>query len=367
MSNVKIAKHGMSRFAFGMLIYAVVFLLIAAVGLAVLWNFMEEYEYSRPKTAINAYMQSLTEEHICDLSQELVDQVDHNIQTQQQCHDFIMDAIGEISYAKKAKGSSADRQVFVLQTEGSVIGEFTIAAGEEGKYGFKPWVLEKESFDLTALNLFGSAYQTIVPSDHTVTVNGYVLDEQYITNAKIPYEPIEDYYEDYDIPYRVCYTVKPVFGEMEVVITDPDGNEMTFDENTDWTPYFHNCTMEEKEMLDAFASEYVERYTSFTGSVSGSRYVYYRRLMEYVMPDTDFADRLREAIEGLAFGQTQGNKVVSVTTHHQVRLAEDKYLLDVTYEVDTIGYKGAVRTTTNARIIAVRTEQGLKAESMSVY
>ena len=95
--------------------------------------------------------------------------------------------------------------------------------------------------------------------------------------------------------------------------------------------------------------------------------MYFNRLKAYIVPDTDFADRLAEAIEGLAFGQTQGNQVVSITTHHQVRLSPDTYLIDITYEVDTIGHKGTVRTTTSAKIIAVQTEKGLKAQSMSVY
>jgi len=367
MSKTQHKKTAFSRFAKGMLIYAAVFLLVAAAGLAVLWDFMEAYESSRPKTAIDAYMQNLTEEHICDLSQEVIDRVDHNIQPEQQARAYIMDAVGEITCAKKVKECTADRQVFVIRSGATVIGEFSITTGEEGKYGFMPWNLEKESFDISTLNLFGSEYQVTVPSDHTVTVNGFPLDDTYITNPKVPYEPIEDYYDTYDIPYRVTYAVQPVFGEMDVVITAPDGSEATFDENTDWTPYFHNCTEEEREALDVFMQEYVERYTSFTGSSSGSRYVYYRRLIEYVVPETDFADRLWEAIEGLAFGQTQGNKVVSVTTHHQVRLAEDTYFADVTYEVDTIGYKGTVRTTTNAQVVIKRTDAGWKAESMSVY
>ena len=138
-------------------------------------------------------------------------------------------------------------------------------------------------------------------------------------------------------------------------------------ENTDWTPYFHNCTEEEKTQLDAFTSTFIDRYTAFTGSTRGSRYVYYNRLMAYVVPGSDFADRLWEALEGLAFGQTQGTKVVSIVTHHQVRLAENKYLCDVTYLVKTWGKKGAVETVNNLRLIIVETSDGLKVEAMTRY
>ena len=213
----------------------------------------------------------------------------------------------------------------------------------------------------------GSGCEVTVPYDHKVTVNGYVLDEDYIVDEKIPYEPLEAYYDEYDLPYRVSYAVAPVLGELDVVITDPEGKEVTFDENTDWTVYYHNCTEEEIAALDAFIPTYIENYVSFTGSRRNSRYIYYKRLMEHVVEGSEFATRLYDAIEGLEFGQTVGSKIVALTPHHRVRLGEGKYLYDLTYEVDTIGHKGTVRTTTNARIIVAQTEKGLKTEAMSVY
>ena len=116
MSNAQSRKRGMSRFVKGMLIYAVVFLLITAVGLYFFWDFMDSYEQSRPKTAVNAYMQGLTEEHVCDLSQEFISTVDKNIQTREQSAAYIMEAIDDINCAKKSKACTSDRQVYVLRT-----------------------------------------------------------------------------------------------------------------------------------------------------------------------------------------------------------------------------------------------------------
>ena len=365
MHNVK--KTGNSRFFMGMLIYAVVFLAVLAAGLAIFWDYMKAYENSRPLVTVNDYMQNLTEEHICDLARDFIGQIDQNIQTQAQSRAYIMDAIDGVTYAKKTKECTEKRQVFVLRTGTTVIGEFSIVAEEDGKYGFTPWHLEQESIDLSGLNLFGAPCQVTVPSDHTVTVNGYVLNDAYITDDKIPYEPIADYYENYDLPHRVTYSVSPVFGEMDVVITDPAGNQVTFGDNTDWTPYFHNCTKEERAALDVFTENFVGQYVAFTGSNRNSRYVYYNRLKIHVVQDSDFARRLWEAIEGLEFGQSMSDKIVSITTHHQVRLEEGRYLCDITYEVDTTGNKGVVRTAINAKLMVIQTEDGLKVEAMSVY
>lgn len=360
-------KSGTFRFLSGMAIYAAVFIGILLIGLTVFWNFMEAYENSRPKTTINAYMEGLTEEHICDLSWALTDQVDHNIQTQQQCRDYIMNAIGDIDYAKKTKECTDTRQVFVLRTNNTVIGEFSIVAQEEDRYGFIPWTVEAEHFDLSSMNLFGSDYKVTVPSDHTVVVNGKQLDSSYIVEDMVRYKEIEDYYEGYDLPYCVTYAVAPIMGELNAAIKDPDGNEVTFDENTDWTQYFRNCTDEEIKELDSFVSKYVSHYVSFTGSRKGTRHINYRKLMNYVVSGSDFATRLYDAIEGYEFGQSQHDIVTSLVTHYQTRLKEGHFLCDITYEVNTKGHDGWVKTVTNAKLVIVRTEQGLKVESMSVY
>lgn len=361
------AKSSTKRFVLGMIIYAAVFLLLLGVGLGVFWNYMEAYENSRPKHAINAYMDSLTQDHVVDLSQNLIDQVDHSIQTQQQCREYMKNAIGKITYARKSKESTDTRQTFVLRSGTTVIGQFSIIAQEPDKYGFTIWELGEESFDISSLNLFGPDYSVTVPSDHVVTVNGFALDSSYITEEKVIYEEIKEFYENYELPYRVSYAVTPIMGEMDVVITDPDGNEVTFDENTDWTPYFHNCTEDETSALDAFTKLFVERYVAFTGSRRSNRYTNFNKLIDHIHADSELRTRLTNAIEGLEYGQSQGDKIVSLVTHHQVRLNEDHYLCDFTYEVDTTGRKGVVRTTTNVKLVVIQTENGLKVESMNIY
>ena len=53
-------------------------------------------------------------------------------------------------------------------------------------------------------------------------------------------------------------------------------------------------------------------------------------------------------------------------THLYIRL-DQKYLVDLTYEVDTTGKEGVVRTTTNARLLIAETDKGLKVESIIIY
>ena len=49
-----------SRFVLGMVIYALVFLLIAGAGLTVFWKYIDAYERSRPKNTMDQYLAELT-------------------------------------------------------------------------------------------------------------------------------------------------------------------------------------------------------------------------------------------------------------------------------------------------------------------
>lgn len=354
------------------LFFLFLFLWVAAIlgasyyGLKYLWSYLDAYENSRPKNTINAYMEQLTEEHICDLGMAVTEQIDTNLQSEEECRAIIMEVLsGGVTHAKKSKECTDTRQVYVLRSGGVVIGEFAIESGTPDEYGFTVWSLKEESFDFSFL--IGEKVSLTAPSDYIVSVNGHALGSEYIIEDNIHYEEIEEYYEDYDMPYRVTYEAGPFLGQLEMTVTDPEGNPVTLDENFDWSQFYHNCTDEETKALDEFTEIFVERYVAFTGSNKNTRYGTYDKLIEYVVADSDLARRLQTAIAGLQFGQSQGDKVVSIVAHHQFRIEEGRYICDITYEVDTTGKEGVVRTTTNAKLFIVETDDGLKLESMSIY
>lgn len=362
----KVKKAHWGRFFLCMLLYAIVVLGGAAYGLKYLWGFLESYEASRPKNTVESYMENLTEDHILDLGVAVREQIDGNLQTQEQCREIIAQAIsGGVTYAKNSKESSDTRQVYVLRSGGKMIGRFAIEAGSPDEHGFSVWSVREESFDFSFL--IGQSDSITVPSTYNVSANGNLLDSSYITEDQIRFEDIEDYYEEYDMPYQVTYTAGPILGSLELTVTDPQGNAVNVDENTDWSSLYENCTEAEIAQLDAFTQTLVERYVAFTGSNKNTRHTTYNKLMEYVVADSNLAQRLKTAIAGLQYGQSKGDKVVSIETHHRMHLEDGKYLCDITYEVDTTGKQGVVRTATSAKLTIVQTEKGLMLESMNIY
>lgn len=364
-------KNPVRRFIIGMLVYAVIFMAAVGVGMATFWDFMEAYEASRPSIAIDAYMEQLTREHIVDSCDDLIAQVDHNIQSEEECRQVLMEALsGDLTYARKSSECTETKQVYVLRSGRYVIGSFTIESTGADRYNFTPWKFSSETFDLSFL-LTHQNLKITAPQGYPVVINGVNLDDSYVTErVEEQFKVLEDYYEDYDLPMFVLktYQTGPFLGEVAVEVSDLDGNPFEYDPKTfDQNVLIHNCTADEEESLDKFIGEFIKRYVLFTGCSNDSRFANYHRLMELVVEDSTLAQRMYDALDGLEFAQSKGDKVTSIQINHRVKLEEGRYLMDITYLVDTIGWQGVVQITNNVRIIVVETEGKLLVESIVFY
>lgn len=357
-------KHG---FLLGMIIYAVVFLTAAFFGLRYFWDFIAAFEESRPLNTINAYMDQLTVEHICDSQTELLKLAEDELVSEETCRQLMLDALkDEITYAKKSSESTDTKTVYVLRSGSRIIGSVTMTATEIDEYNFARWKISEEHFDLSFI-LAQKSYSVTVPEQFQVYVNGQLLDESYIIESGIKYTAVERLYKDYDLPTMVTYQASVPLGECVGVVKDANGNEIVIDENTDYNVFLDNCTDAEHAELKSFSDAFVESYVTFTGNANDKAKANLKDLMKYVVEDSDLANRMKMALDGLSYAQSKGDEVVSLVINRAISLGEGRYICDVTYEVDTTGRNGVVRTTTNAQIIVVRTEDGMKAESLNIY
>ena len=133
-------KKGFKRFFLGLGIYSVVFVVLAALGLTVFWNFIDAYELSRPKNAIAPYVQQLTREQMAAGDEQLIAQIDHNIQSEEACKEFIVNSLpGDITYAQNVTESTDTQLVYMLLSKGKAIGKVTLGMEDTAKFGFAPW------------------------------------------------------------------------------------------------------------------------------------------------------------------------------------------------------------------------------------
>ena len=359
------------RFAIGMAIYAAVILTAAFFGLKWFWGFIEAYELSRPHIAINAYMDQLTKEHIVESSMGILELVDTNLQSEEECREILLEALGEdITYARKASACTETKQVYVLKSGKQVVGSFEIVTGVPDRYGFTPWQFSTESFDLNYL--MGTQTVTLtVPEGYPVFVNGVELDESYlISQTEEQFAELKDYYEKYDLPMFVLntYQAGPFLNRDYVIeAKDSEGTPFTYDETFDKYQLIHNCSADEIGQLDAFLEKFLRVYVIFAGCANDAPTANYDNVMKYVVPGSNLQSRMQQAIEGMQFAQSLGDSVAGIDVNHYVRLTDGVYLCDVTYKVDTLGRQGVVQTSTSTRILIVRSGTKLLVDAMMDY
>lgn len=359
-------KRGSHGFFVGMAVYAVIFLALTAVGLKFFWNYMEAYERSRPQNTANAYLETLTVEKMCAGAEPWFSQLDHSIQSEEACMGIIRDSLKEdISYAKKAGECTDTRQSLVLRCGKQVIGQMTMDAVETDKYGFSRWEVTDAEFDFSYLE--GEPIRITVPREYTVSLNGRVLDESYITESGIHYPLLEEFYDQYELPTLVTYQAGGFLGTLVPEVSDPAGKAVSIGEDTDVDTLLGNCTEEERGELKTLTEGFLEKYVQFSSSANGAVTRNYFQMKAYLVPDGALAQRLLSAIDGLQWAQSYSDRIHSVQIHHYIRLDAQRYLCDATYVVDTYGVKGLVQTTNNIKIVALRTESGLLIEAMTRY
>ena len=361
-------KKGFKRFFIGLLIYAVVFSGLAFWGLTEFWSFIDAYEASRPKNAIAPYVEQLTKEEIAASDGQLLSQIDHNIQSEEACKQFILDTLtDDITYAQNISESTDDQMVYMLLHKGKPIGKVTLSHEAADKYGFTPWNVTGNSFDFS--HLLGSGTSVTVPHDFTVYANGIALDKSYITQDNIPYEELKDYYKDYQPPYMVTYSVEAILGDITLTFQDRDGNDVTLDENTDLVEFMNNCTDAELDAINQLLNPFLQSYVAFTSNQGGkdNSRGNYNRLTKYLVSGGDMAERMYNALDGLYWAKDSGSVIEETYLNHAVNLGGGRYLCDVTYIVEAEVYREDPITVNDVKIIVVETSNGLRVESLLVY
>lgn len=358
-------KYG---FLLGMVIYAVVFLALTFVGLRWFWNFIAAFEASRPLNTINAYVDQLTVEHICDSQTELLKLAEDELVGEDTCRQLMRNVLAdEITYAKKSSESTDSKIVYVLRSGSKVIGSVTMVATEFDEYNFARWKISEETFDLSFI-LGEKSYCVTVPEKFQVYVNDVLLDESYIVESGIKYSSVERLYKEFDLPTMVTYQASVPLGECVGVVKDENGNEITIDASTDYNVFLENCSDAERAELKTFSEAFINAYVIFSGNVNDDAEGNYKMLLEYVVVGSDLNSRMKMALDGLNYAKSRGEDIISIDINRTISLGDGRYICDVTYVVDTTNRSGNVtRNTNNAHIIVVRTENGLKADSLISY
>ncbi|MBQ2893043.1 MAG: hypothetical protein IJE24_02795 [Oscillospiraceae bacterium] len=348
-------------------IYAGIFLTLAIIGLIIFWNYMDAYEKSQPKNVIDSYIFNLDDQHIQNHCSQLIDSINHDLQSEHECLDIISDAIRSgVSYARKLSECTDDKMVYMLMSDGKDIGQVVLTASGKGSFGFKNWQVTEESYDFSFL--LSEAVTIDVPEHYKVYANGKPVGQRCVVQSDTPIDVLKDFYEDYDtLPHMVTYEIGPFLGDVEITITDAEDNPVTPEQAKDLAFILDNCSDAEKDTLDNLVRNYINSYVRFSTNAGGKLKENFQDVLFYVVPDSELAERLEDALGGLKWVNNQQAEILSTNTHYRTRLAGGLYLYDISYEV-TVSHSGNTTTTTeNVRLLLSQTVDGLKVERMLNY
>lgn len=365
MDNCEVKKP--TRFVKFMILYAMIFLIVGAVGLSLFWNYIDAYENSRTKSTLDAYIKELTPAYVYDRSGELVAGIDHRLQSEEACKAVITEFLsGDITYARKSSECTDTHMVYMLRSGGKTIGKVELEPHGKKRYGFTSWAISQDSFDLSFL--LGNTATITVDRTMQVYANNVLLDESYVTEAKLPYRILKDFYDEMDLPYKMTYTAGPILGQIHLHAVDANGQAVEITQESDLDRYLNNCTEAVHKELDTFIRNFIDRYTRYLTSRIDTRMYNLQQLTPLLVPGSDLEVRINQAYDGLQYGQSKSDTITDFVSNHIIDLGEGKFLCDVTYEVDSLGRDGKLHhSVNNAQILLIRTDSGLKAERLLSY
>lgn len=353
------------RFAMGMLIYALVFLVLLFVVVRFFWAYMADYEASRPIHAIEAYIESFDSAHIRALAADTVAKRDAVLQSEEEANAAVETLFREtLSYAKKSTESTDRRMVYAISAGDRLLGTVELQKAEEGSFG--RWYVTGESFDFSAL--FTSRTLT-VPEGYTVLCNGHALDGAYVEDAAVKAASLADLYaEGYALPYLVRYRVEGILGDFTLSAAAPGGEAQEVPEEVETLPLTDTCTPAERERLLKFFNGFLPLYVQCLANSNHDAYGNYQRIKPYLLAGSSIDQRISNAIEGLYYSHSRGDVLHDEEYHVILKLDENEFLVDMSYKLDTTGNAGVVTTDTSLLVIIRRVKDNdYRAVSLYVY
>ncbi len=243
-----------------------------AYGLGLLKSWMADYESTRPKYVaehvFDTYFKNPDIEALIETNPFTVSPAE----TKEDLVKYVTDQIGggEITYNEAASGSiTGDTLKYVVSAGKYKFAQFTVVdSGEKTEYGNSIYVLGEYEFFYKTETV---SVKIVAPSDATVKVNGYTLDQSYVTEvtetescAHMPDKILHNGDPTQGIKYSTYVIDGLLFETENITVTDKYGDPcpVTKDENGVFNATV-NYNEELKELYSEIALAFSTNYAKF--------------------------------------------------------------------------------------------------------
>ena len=362
---MKKKKSKWRGFILAMLIYAVVVLIGAMVFYRYFWDYIADYENALPSHKMDSYAASLTENRVKYLSAEFVASLDHRIMSEDESYSEIYRCfVSGVKYKKISAESSDDLLVYAINNSERQLGRVTLVRNE-GEKGDKTWSVDSEEYDFSFLL---NSMSFVVPEEWSVVCDGGRIGVECITQRRIEYPFISELYSsDIPLPYLAEYTLSNYVGTAHPVAYEPDGTPREIVDITDGRAQLRRVGKGTNSLSVNFADSFIPLYVACLANTNQNPHGNYNAIRPYVTAGSDLDKRLNGAVYGQVFAQSRRVDIKNIEVNGVYDIGAARYLIDVSYTVDTYSDKGLTTVSTDMFIVVNNDDETFKAELVSLY
>lgn len=327
-----------------LIIFILVLTAVAVYGLSLVWDYAEAYELAQPEKALDPYIESLTKDRWREIAAPTLAMVRSDIQTEDECFDFIYGLIGEeYSYTRKSANNAEGTVTYTVSNPSRELGTVTIKKTPDPEYSsFEKFsFLNLENYSVVSENydfsfIFGENKIT-VPTEYSVWLGDSLVSEDYIIERDIQYPYLSKFYDQVGgVPTLVSYRVDNIFGSSAFTVKDESGQVFDYDESQGPDQFIKDSDENTKNGFNEFVTQFASDYATFTSNFNQSPMNNYAWVERHLVKGTDLQKKLEKArdnmIEDASFFNNYSCKVDFVTLNKAVKITDNYYILDVSYQ-----------------------------------
>lgn len=218
-----------SGFARALILYTVVLVVAAVAVMAVLWKYLEAYEFTRPENVMSQFEQMADEQYWETAITSSFAVTPSEFETKSQLEDELCLSLlrdGKMTYVKDEVYTAA-APVYLVSVNGVELCRVYMSPQAGGEAGFGLQYMSINKVELLADFIAPKARSITItaPVGATVTVNGIAVSENYLSDAA----PDTSYLPELEqnaTDLLCCYEIANIYGTVEIAGTAANGDTL---------------------------------------------------------------------------------------------------------------------------------------------
>lgn len=219
-----------SAWGFFLLFWALLLLILGAVGCFMLYRYLAVYEITRPDPVVETYLEQTDTDELLTLAKGNVPFRLTEFEDPAELYASYLDAIDtsrSLTYRQDLKSSTEDRLVYAVRSGPALLCQVILTpAGESPGFNRHPWEVS-EVCAAPITELLPSVTVTVdTVSGVELSLNGKPITDAYLSGDQVPIDDLTRFESEMvPAPSFTRYEIGPIYGEISV--TDVRGNTLS--------------------------------------------------------------------------------------------------------------------------------------------